>query len=556
MKKKLFLIILMMFLMVLVSCNGEEPSQTDPPSSEAETEAETQFLTLVAEGEAQYAVILPEGSTGPMREAVNSFADKLSGLYGVKFEVKKNKNLAEGKKLIMIGVQEDDTYASYYIDVAYRDYRIKLTDDGNVVIAAWSLDSIGDCCSKFIMKLKKTYEAGDTLGTLTEDVLVNGVDSSMLDVQIPIYSLTRMPRIYHVQGARGAYELCFKDSFESDWSRYIDVLKLDGFSLIQQSSNSDANFAVLKKDGVEVTVDYWHATKELAVIIDKPAYETSLTAGSVTAVTVPKVIEPGLEYEGALKGMCYVIQGSDGSFVIVDSGDSDPKFLDRLYSVMSPLVPEGEKLHIRAWILTHQHGDHISGFVDIASSKYASLIECDAVYTNMPYSAYQTALENSSYETRYANIEKAAKKLGSDFVIARTGQTYYFADIEVCMLGSVDDMFLTDFNDLDETSLVFTVKTPDKKLIFTGDAGPLYIGQYIMKRYTAATLKSDICQATSHGANHAEHTPFYKAVDPEIYLWPADISFYNRHTPNKYIESDNSAEIIYSYMGTFTIELK
>ncbi len=540
----------------LISCDGGEAAQTTEQPLVTDAPVIDDALTLVADGEAQYAVILPEGSTGPMREAVNSFADKLSGLYGVKFEVKKNKKLAEGKKLIMIGVQEDDTYASYYTDIAYRDYRIKLTDDGNVVIAAWSLDSIGDCCSKFIMKLKKTYEAGDTLGALTEDVLVSGFDSSMLDFDIPIFSLTRMPQIYHVQGAHGAYELCFKDSFESDWSRYIDVLKMDGFSLIQQSSNSDASFAVLKKDGVEVTVDYWYATKELVAIIDKPAYETPLTAGTVTAVTVPKVIEPGLEYEGALKGMCYVIQGSDGSFVIVDSGDSDPKFLDRLYSVMSPLVPTGEKLHIRAWFITHLHGDHISGLADIASSKYASMIECDAVYLNLPYESYQTAYENSAYESRVSKLEKAAKSLGADYVTARTGQTYYFADLEVSVLGSVDDMFLTEFNDLDETSLVFTVKTPEKKLIFTGDAGPLYIGQYIMKRYTAVTIKSDICQAMSHGANHEVHTPFYKAVDPDIYLWPADISFYNRHTPNKYIESDKSAEIVYSFNGAYTIELK
>ncbi len=374
-------------------------------------------------------------------------------------------------------------------------------------------------------------------------------------LQIPHFALTQMPWIYNVQGARGAYELCFKDSGEVDWNNYIDILKNSGFSLIQQSANKDACFAVLKKEGVEVTVDYWHATKELAVIIDKPSYQTPLTAENITAITVPKVLEPGLEYEGALKGMCYVLQASDGPFVIIDSGDSDSKFLDRLYSVISPLVPEGEKPHIRAWFLTHVHGDHINGLVDISVSKYASLIECDAVYTNMPYSAYQTALEKSSYENRYANVEKAAKNLGADFVIARTGQTCYFADLEIQMLGTVDDMFLTDFNDFDETSLVFTVKTPGKKLIFTGYAGPLCIGQYMMKHYTADTLKCDISQATSHGANYAEHTPFYKAVDPDHYLWPANKEFYNKHTPNKYIEGDSSAKIVYSYDGQFTIEL-
>lgn len=407
------------------------------------------------------------------------------------------------------------------------------------------------------MRLKKSFDSGDTAGTITDEVLVKGVDSAIIEAEVPHFSLNRMPLIYHIAGARGAYELCFKDSTADDWNSYVTKLTDEGFSLIQKNENSDANFAVLGKNGTEITVDYWTATKELAILVDKPSYQSPLKAENVTATTTttPVVIEPGLEYAGALKGTCYVIQASDGSFIIIDSGDSDPKFLDRLYSVLTERVAAGSKPHIRAWFITHAHGDHMSGVVDIAASKYASLIECDAVYTNMPHESYQTAYDKSTYASRISKLEKAAKTLGADYVVARTGQTYHFADLEVQMLCTVDDMFITEYNDLDETSLVFTVKTPNKKLIFTGDAGPVVIGQYVMKRYTAATLKCDISQATSHGANNSAHTPFYKAVDPDVYLWSANIEFYNKHTPNKYIEGDSTAKIVYSYNGLYTIEL-
>jgi len=405
------------------------------------------------------------------------------------------------------------------------------------------------------LKLKSAFDAGDKAGKLGEEVFVSGIDTSILDFEVPHFSLTRMPRIYHISGARGAYELCFKNSTESDWKGYTELLTENGFSLIQRCESVQAKFAVLKKEGVEITVDYWYETNELAVMIDKPSYEAPLVAESITAVTTPSITEPGLEYEGALKGMCYVIRASDGSFILVDGGDSDPKFLDRLYSVMTSLTPEGQKPHIRAWFITHLHGDHMSGFADIASSQYASRIECDAVYLNIPYESYQTAYDKSTYANRVSKLEKAAGALGADYVIARTGQTYYFADIEVQILGSVDDMFLTDFNDLDETSLVFTAKVGGKKMIFTGDAGPVVIGQYIMKRYSARTLKSDICQAMSHGSNNSAFTEFYKAVDPAVYLWCANTEFYNKHTPNKYIESDSTATVIYSFNGTYSIEL-
>ena len=125
------------------------------------------------------------------------------------------------------------------------------------------------------------------------------------------------------------------------------------FELIQKNENADASFAVMKKDGVEITVDFWTKTKELAILIDKPAYEAPLKAEKITAVTTPSVTEPGLEYEGALKGMCYVIKASDGSFVIVDGGDSDPKFLDRLYSVLAEQTADGAKPHTKLFPKFH-----------------------------------------------------------------------------------------------------------------------------------------------------------------------------------------------------------
>ena len=198
----------------------------------------------------------------------------------------------------------------------------------------------------------------------------------------------------------------------------------------------------------------------------------------------------------------------------------------------------------------------MSGVADMASSKYASLIECDAVYSNMPYEGYQTAYENSAYANRIAKLEKAASTYGADYVTARTGQTYYFADIEITVLCSVDDMFLTEYADLDETSLVMSASVSGKRIIFTGDSGPTEIELYVIKRYGAETLKSDICQAMSHGANNSSFTAFYKAVDPDIYLWCANREFYGKHTPNKYIQSDSSAEIVYSFDGKYVIELK
>ena len=154
-KRKLVFILLFCLILMFTACEGGKIETT----VQSETDAPAMTVPMLVEnGEAAYAIVLPERSNGDIRNAANSFADKLGDIYGVKFEVKKNAKLADGKKLIMIGAQAESEYSSYYADVPYREYAMKLTDDGNIVIAAWSIDAIGDCCSKFIMRLKKSFE--------------------------------------------------------------------------------------------------------------------------------------------------------------------------------------------------------------------------------------------------------------------------------------------------------------------------------------------------------------------------------------------------------------
>jgi len=69
------------------------------------------------------------------------------------------------------------------------------------------------------------------------------------------------------------------------------------------------------------------------------------------------------------------------------------------------------------------------------------------------------------------------------------------------------------------------------------------------------TLKCDICQAASHGTNNAAYKDYYKLADPDIYLWPANLEFYNKHAPNSYVQNDNTAKILYAFKGTETVEL-
>ena len=62
MKKLFSALMILLLLAAFVSCNEPEPEATEQPAPE--TEAPAAKPTLVENGEAAYAIILPEGSRG------------------------------------------------------------------------------------------------------------------------------------------------------------------------------------------------------------------------------------------------------------------------------------------------------------------------------------------------------------------------------------------------------------------------------------------------------------------------------------------------------------
>lgn len=81
------------------------------------------------------------------------------------------------------------------------------------------------------------------------------------------------------------------------------------------------------------------------------------------------------------QGMFYTITVSDGSLIVVDSGNPDNEEYVRQ-------VLEEKGNHVNAWILTHPHPDHIGAFNQIWQQ--LGDIQVDAVYTiNMNYDNYK-----------------------------------------------------------------------------------------------------------------------------------------------------------------------
>jgi hypothetical protein len=212
-----------------------------------------------------------------------------------------------------------------------------------------------------------------------------------------------------------------------------------------------------------------------------------------------------------INGMGYVIRLADGSFIVYDGGYT--KRLPELWNVLTTLNGGEEGIVIRAWLLTHAHGDHDQCFLAFAD-EYGSKVTLERLL------ASPTAANMNKYTSAMRKFS------GAKIVYVHTGMVFRFCDVKMEILCSSDEIYYDgasdDFNNSSIVSRVY--KEDGKSFLLLGDAGddvsekliPMY-GEY---------LKSDICQASHHGVEDFT-IEAYRLIRSEIWFYPCDTSLYN-----------------------------
>ena len=211
--------------------------------------------------------------------------------------------------------------------------------------------------------------------------------------------------------------------------------------------------------------------------------------------------------------MSFVIVTEKNNAIVIDGGRPEDMPLLKQYL---------DGRHISAWILTHPHGDHISGLIyEIERNGGADFDIEKVVYAFPSYEALLAAPSVPDREYFEADLGDILPKfeaiehfLGNRRSIVSQGDTL---DVDECHFEFIytyhDGLFSNPMND---ASLVFTLTTPRKKIIFLGDLGPE--GGDILYEESRHLLKSDIVQMAHHGHMNVG-MEVYAAIDPEICLW-------------------------------------
>ncbi len=228
--------------------------------------------------------------------------------------------------------------------------------------------------------------------------------------------------------------------------------------------------------------------------------------------------------------MSFVLVTDKNNAIVIDGGRPEDMPLLKKYV---------DGRHISAWILTHAHMDHISGFVDEINRNNCADFDIETIYYHFPpYDELinKTDVEDVAYFRSELNnmlpaFNAALPKFSEKTHIVYQGETLDIDDVHIDFLFSYHEGLTANL--INDSSLVFKVTTPNKTVLFLGDLGP--DGGDVLFRESRHLLKSDICQMAHHGHMNVG-MEVYAEILPEACLWCCADWLYNEEEVPKYLQ--------------------
>ena len=238
-------------------------------------------------------------------------------------------------------------------------------------------------------------------------------------------------------------------------------------------------------------------------------------------------------------GMLYVAQTSSGRFVIIDGGMKTAAHKATLLDYLAT-KSEGKKPVIACWMFTHLDGDHVDNAFDILLN-HSEELEVQCLGCGFPVREDFAPVEgdhpqHNLWRKSAAGVQEYAvarwEKIKALYPNAeiwdmRCDDRREIDDVKLHVLISAFErlpMFPISHNSRSAViKMTFTQGTEDESddvtFMATGDSGGDERCEFMLKRYPASYLHSDILQVIHHGM-YGGHTEFYQAVDPKICFWP------------------------------------
>lgn len=210
--------------------------------------------------------------------------------------------------------------------------------------------------------------------------------------------------------------------------------------------------------------------------------------------------------------MSFVLVTKNDNVIVIDGGrESDMEYLKKYIAGR----------HISAWILTHAHSDHISGFISEFEKNSGIDFDIEKIYYNFPPIELLDNHDVEDYEYFKSELleqlpafNKVLPLFKDKAHITYQGESVQIDELKIDFIFSYHEGLTANL--MNDSSLVFKVTSPNKTVLFLGDLGP--DGGDILYRELRHLLKSDIVQMAHHGHMNVS-MEVYAAIEPKECMW-------------------------------------
>lgn len=326
-----------------------------------------------------------------------------------------------------------------------------------------------------------------------------------------------------------------------EYKNYLSALEDFGYTFYTDNTIGNNLYATYVNDKNIINVMYIDAFKQVRVISDERSifslpgleeenvYETT-EEGALILLSDDRIGWPGR--------MGYVYQLADGSFFIIDGGWSDTttphlSSATTLMAVLEEYAPDPNNIKIAAWLLSHQHTDHIGALYDISQKEeYRSKISIEKIIYSAPNEndlAKQDETSTSNMIDSGKKTKTAIKILQPEKIIkAHPGQVFYIRDLTFTVYQSHDLLLYAPFAGIsylrgirvhNDTCVVTKVEYKGKSALYLADSHSM-ANTYVLDPVYNSSLDADIVQVAHHGYGDTSAGKVYQHISPEMVFWP------------------------------------